>query len=406
LTFSQADFEVQRMRMLRVALLFSCVAAVGLSAQMGGKQFVRPAAGQNPPYSPAIKAGGFVYVSGTLPSDVKGDITAQTRSVFDNLRTVLGKAGTSLDNAASVTVMLKNASDFPAMDAVYKTEFKGEPPARTTVMGDMVLPGALLEVEVTAVANGGPRKAILPEGWMKPTSPYNYAIQSGDTVFLSGLVSRNGKDNSVVQGDMATQVKTCMDNAAAILKAAGLSLNDIVSSRVALRDVAQFDDMNKAYRAFWEKDRPTRATMQTGLPGSYGVEITFVAVSGPHEVVVPPTADGRPGTVGPNYSPAIKVGNRMWISGMSGATADNQGDMKAQTTRTFEGLGRALKAGGFDYKDVIESNVWIRSVSQFNDMNAGYRPVFPTDPPVRSTIGVGALVSPNALVEIALTAEK
>jgi 2-iminobutanoate/2-iminopropanoate deaminase len=304
--------------------------------------------------------------------------------------------------------MLQNASDVAAMDAVYKAQFRGEPPARTTVMGDMVRQGALIEIAVTAVLSGGERKVILPSGWMKPASPYNYAIQSGDTLFMSGLVSRSGKDNSVVQGDMATQVKTAMDNAGEILKAAGMSYGDLVASRVAIRDIAQFDDMNKVYRTYWEKDRPTRATVQAGLPGTFDVEITFVAIKGssPLEVVVPPTADGKPGQVGQNYSPAIKVGDRLFISGLTGSTAANKGDMKGQTTQTLTNLGRALKAAGFDFKDVVASDVWIRNVAHFNDMNEAYRPVFPTDPPVRSTMGTGALVGGDALIEIALAAVK
>ena len=48
---------------------------------------------------------------------------------------------------------------------------------------------------------------------MKSPSPYSYGIRSGSTLFLAGLISRNGRDNQVVKGDMATQVKTAMDNA-------------------------------------------------------------------------------------------------------------------------------------------------------------------------------------------------
>ena len=396
------------MRTLKWALLLSCVLVATSTMQSGAKQFVRPAPGQNPPYSLAVKAGGMIYVSGTLPTDDKGDIKVQTGQVFDNIRNVLKQAGSSMDNVVSATVMLQNAADFPAVDQMYREQFKGEPPARTTVFGDMVRPGALLEIQVTAVPNGAERKAILPAGWMKPTSPYNYAMKTGDTLFLSGLVSRNGKDNSVVAGDVAAQTKVVMDNAGEILKAAGMSYGDLVSSRVAIRDITRFEDMNKVYRTYWEKDRPVRATVQAGLPGTFDVEITMIAIKGssPHEVIIPPAADGTPGQAGPNFSPAIKVGNRLFISGGMGNTDTNKGDMKAQTAETLARLGRSLKAAGFDFKDVVSSEVWITDVSRFADMNEGYRPVFPTDPPVRATIGIPALASRDAIVEIALTAAK
>src|SRR5215213_6711607 len=212
--------------MRRVAFVILLSVTASISAE-SGKQFVRPPAGQTPPYSLAITAGGTIYVAGQLPTDDKGnlaagDITAQATQVFTNLRGILQQAGSSLDNVVHATVMLQNAADFAALDQLYRQQFKGELPARTTVIGSMVRPGALIEIQVVAVPNGAERKAILPAGWAKPTSPYNYAIKSGDTLYLSGLVSRSGRDNAQVQGDIATQTKTIMDNAGEILKAAGM----------------------------------------------------------------------------------------------------------------------------------------------------------------------------------------
>lgn len=386
--------------------------AAALSAQTG-KQFVRPPAGQTPPYNLAITAGGVIYTSGQLPTDdkgnlVAGDITVQAKQVFDNLRGVLQQAGSSLDNAVSAIVMLQNASDFAALDQVYRAQFKAEPPARTTIIGTMVRPGALLEIQITAVPNGAERKVILPQGWMKPTSPYNYAIQSGDTLWLSGLVSRSGSNNTQVQGDIAVQTKTIMDNAGAILKAAGMSFGDLVAGRVALRDMANFQPMNDVYRTYWEKDRPARVSCQAAPPGTFDVEITFTAIKGssPREAIIPPRADGTPGQAGPNFSPAIRVGNRLFISGGTGTTPANASDMKAQTTETLTRFGPALKAAGFDYKDIVASDVFVTDVAKFNDMNDGYRPFFQSDAPVRATVGIGRLAGQGAIVEIMVTAVK
>jgi 2-iminobutanoate/2-iminopropanoate deaminase len=388
------------------------VAALGAQAT-SGKQFVRPPAGQNPPYSLAVKAGGIVYASGQLPTDtsgeiVKGGFDAQAKQVFDNLRAVLAQAGTSLDNAVHVNVMLQNASDMAALDQVYRQQFHGEPPARTTIIGTMVRPGALLEIQVTAVPNGVARKAILPAGWAKPTSPYNYGILAGDTLYLSGLVSRNGRDNAQVQGDIATQVKTIMDNAGEILKAAGMSYGDLAAGHVALRDMTLFAPMNDAYRTYWEKDRPARVSCQAAPPGSYDVEITFVAVKGsaPREVIVPKRADGTSMPIGPNYSPAIKVGNRVWVSGGTGVTDANADDMKAQTVEALTRFGPALRAAGFDYKDVVMADVYVKDVAKYGAMNEGYRTLFASDPPARQTVGVGRLANEKALAEMMIMAAK
>jgi enamine deaminase RidA (YjgF/YER057c/UK114 family) len=106
------------MRVSRAAIVMFVLVS-GLSAQ-SGKQFVRPPAGQTPPYNLAIKAGGAIYVAGQLPTDEKGalvtgDITAQATQVFTNLRGILQQAGSSLDNVVHATVMLQNASDFPTL---------------------------------------------------------------------------------------------------------------------------------------------------------------------------------------------------------------------------------------------------------------------------------------------------
>src|SRR5262245_36809788 len=155
------------MHVSRALLVITCLAAP-LAAQ-SEKKFVRPLPGQTPPYNLAVTAGGVIYVAGQLPTDdkgnlVQGDFAAQAKQVFDNLRSILQQAGSSLDNAVTATVMLQNAADFPALDQIYRQQFKGEPPARTTVIGSMVRPGALLEIQVTAVPNGVQRKVILPAG--------------------------------------------------------------------------------------------------------------------------------------------------------------------------------------------------------------------------------------------------
>src|SRR5206468_10389979 len=101
------------------------LSVVGFLSAQADKKFVRPLPGQTPPYSLAVAAGGVIYVSGQLPTDEKGnvvagDITVQAKQVFDNLRTVLQQAGSSLDSVVSTTLMLQNAADFPTLDQIYR----------------------------------------------------------------------------------------------------------------------------------------------------------------------------------------------------------------------------------------------------------------------------------------------
>ncbi len=302
------------------------------------------------PFSSATKADGLVYVSGTIVAE--GDIRNQTTKVLQSIDETLKKAGSSLAMAASVQVYIKNAADFAAMNEVYRTFFKADPPARTTIVSDFVVPGALLEISAVAIPNGGERKVIHPASWMKSPNPYSYGIKSGSTLFLAGLVSRNGKDNSVVEGPMGVQTKAVLDNAAAILKEAGMSFDNVVSSKVFITDGTKFQEMNETYRTFFTKDPPARATVVAPLMGAANVvEITLTASSLPKQVFTTPAADGTPGKPSPILSSAVKVGNRLYLSGLLGNTAANKGDTQAQTAEILARVGRTLQVAGFGWGD-------------------------------------------------------
>jgi 2-iminobutanoate/2-iminopropanoate deaminase len=116
-----------------------------------------PAPFQGAPYSQAIKANGFVFVSGQLslrPGDKElsaGDIGAQTEQVLANLRAILESAGTSLDNLVKTTVFLQNLDDFGGMNEVYSKHVGERPPARSTVEVAKLPSGALVEIEAIAL---------------------------------------------------------------------------------------------------------------------------------------------------------------------------------------------------------------------------------------------------------------
>src|SRR6476620_7204432 len=247
------------MRLLATIAVLAC--GVTLAAQ-SGRQIITTGGNPSLPFSPAVKAGGLVYVAGAIGDGstplAKGDIKAQTKQTLDAISKTLKAAGSSLANAASVTVYLRNSSDFAAMNEVYATYFPANPPARTTVVVTQPLASAdgLVEISMIAIPDGGDRTVIHPEGWIKVPAPYSYGIKSGNTLFLAGLVSRNGKDNTTVKGDMTAQTKTILDNGAAILKQAGMTFADVVASRVYLTDDSTFQAMNAAYRTYFSEVPP------------------------------------------------------------------------------------------------------------------------------------------------------
>ena len=128
---------------------------------MADKEVVRteaaPAPFQGAPYSQAIKANGFVFISGQLalrPGEkdlMGGEIGAQTEQVFANLRAILEEAGSSLDQLVKTTVFLQNLDDFAGMNEVYAKHVGSTPPARSTVEVAKLPSGALVEIEAIAL---------------------------------------------------------------------------------------------------------------------------------------------------------------------------------------------------------------------------------------------------------------
>ncbi len=112
------------------------------------------------PFSHAVRAGGFLFVTGqipTLPDDptklIEGDITIQTHQVMKNLITVLNAANTSLENVVFVRIYLVNFQDFDKMNTVYKSYFDSDKlPARTCIGVTGLAVGASVEIDLIAKA--------------------------------------------------------------------------------------------------------------------------------------------------------------------------------------------------------------------------------------------------------------
>jgi 2-iminobutanoate/2-iminopropanoate deaminase len=110
------------------------------------------------PYSQAIKANGFVFISGQTAFDpstgkpIEGDTAEQTVRTFENLKAILEAAGSSLDRVVKVSVFLKDMNDFSAMNEVYARYFPANPPARSTVEVARLPRDFRVEIDLIALA--------------------------------------------------------------------------------------------------------------------------------------------------------------------------------------------------------------------------------------------------------------
>ena len=109
------------------------------------------------PYSPAVRAGGFVYLSGQIAADpdtgdlTGGDVQAQCARVFENHKLVLDACGLTLEDVVKANVYLKDMNDFAKMNEAYASFFTGHPPARTTVEVARLPRDVSIEIELIAL---------------------------------------------------------------------------------------------------------------------------------------------------------------------------------------------------------------------------------------------------------------
>jgi 2-iminobutanoate/2-iminopropanoate deaminase len=279
------------------------------------------------------------------------------------------------------------------MNGVYRTYFTSSPPARTTVAVDLP-PGVLIQVSAVAVPTGTSRVCLQPSTWVKSPRPYSYMVRTGDLVFVSGLVSRRGTDDQVVPGSVSVQTRTILDNAATLLRTAGLTFDNVLATRVFLVDDADFEAMNTEYRRRFAKDPPARATAITGLMGSDAmVEISFIASALPKEIIGPLVSPTLP------VSTAVRAGSRVFLSGMTGTTDTNAADPASQATEAFGHLSHALSLAGLTPADVVDTTVYLPRLSDAAAIDDVYGGFFAADPPARTVAGA-RLIARTGLFEI------
>ena len=343
----------------------------------------------------------LVFVSATSAPDAGPDVGKQTALTLARLDERLRAERSSLGDAVAVTVYLRRAADFAAMNDAYRQAWKALPPTRTTVVTEPADTGTLVQMTVAAVPAGTERRLVHPASWVASPNPYSYGVRTGDLLVLSGLISRNGRDNTVVTGDIAVQTRTVLDNARELLDAAGLSLPHVVSARVFLPDLADFEGMNRVYREYFPEAPPARATVGAALTApAYKVEMTFVASAGPRRVV---QGEGAPN---PNLSAAIVAGDTAFISGLlpDAAIVNGGGGAEAQTRDVVRKIDGLLAKADMSRADVRDLLVYVTDAEAGRAAVAVCREVFGAKPAV--TPVVISLAMARARVEIMTIAAK
>jgi len=110
--------------------------------------------------------------------------------------------------------------------------------------------------------------------------PYSQAVRSGNFLFCSGQIQLDPKSGQIVSGDIATQTRRVLDNVEAVLKAEGLTFENIVKTIIFLTDLGDFQTVNEIYGSYFKQQPPARSTVQvSALPKGAKVEIEVIAVA-------------------------------------------------------------------------------------------------------------------------------
>jgi 2-iminobutanoate/2-iminopropanoate deaminase len=110
--------------------------------------------------------------------------------------------------------------------------------------------------------------------------PYSQAVRSGDLLFCSGQIPLDPKSGQIVSGDIAAQTRRVLDNIAAVLKADGVTFENVVKTTIFLTDLGDFQTVNEIYSSYLKQQPPARSTVQvSALPKGANVEIEVIAVA-------------------------------------------------------------------------------------------------------------------------------
>ena len=206
------------------------------------------------------------------------DFAGQVSQALSNVQAVLRGAGMDFGNVVWINIYLTDAHNMAAMDDVYWKMIGPSPPARTVLTVAALPDGEMVEINCIAVADTSQRKEIWPAGWPRGPRADPPAIQAGELLYLSaqaGVDPLTGK----LKSDFSSETKQALDNVSTILKAAHMSMKNVLWVNPYFSTSGQYDVMGKVYKTYFEfGNTPGRGTIQVvGLPRDQHIVFSCIA---------------------------------------------------------------------------------------------------------------------------------
>jgi len=404
MTINHAAKILALMPVMLLALLFT-----GAQAQpAGGAYKVIKTERAGAVSSDGILAGKTLYVAAQDGRNSDGSLPAsfpqQVKQSLDHVREVLKAASMDMGNLVWVQLYLTSAQDIAAMNDVYWQSIGANPPARTVLVAAGLPGGQKVQINAIAVASSAKRQVITPAGWPHGRRTDPAGIQADDVLYIS---AQSGADpvTGKLPADYAQEVKQSLDNVGAVLKAANMTMANVVwtnpymaspQARAASDVLAhngqmqplQMAAMNKVYASYFEfGNTPGRGTMElAALPA--GARIVFTAIAGA-DLTQRKSIRPRNMPPSPTASPGIVYRDTYYMSGKSGFIP-GQGivtqDVELQLRQTMRNLLDDLEEADMDFPDVVFSEVYVRDIKDADRVQALYGTFFKGVFPARTTL--------------------
>ena len=240
---------------------------------------------------------------------------------------------------------------------------------------------------------------------LEQTAHYSRALRAGDTVLQAGTTSLDRAGNVRGVGDVAAQVDAIMKIAAWSMGKAGGRLDDVVRNRMYVTDMALGDAAARAAAKYFQAARPAATLVEVNALNrpEMLIEIELDAIDGAG-ASARRISSGRPTEATFAYSRAVRVGERVLVSGTTTLNAAGQveapGDMYRQTRMTLDTIFGALAQAGAAREDLVYTKTYVTDLTRLDDYTRGWVEALGDVRPVSTLLGIPALLRPEMLIEI------
>ncbi|WP_281648799.1 RidA family protein [Parendozoicomonas sp. Alg238-R29] len=363
-------------------------------------------------------------------SIVAGGVREQAKQCLENIKVIVESVGHIMADVVKINVFLTNIADLAAVEEVYATFFQGYPPVRTALaVAALPMDGALVQMDAL-ISNGEGTHPQAPCDLVKvarntanaPQSPFStQTVAFSHYNNISAQLPVDPKTGNVVAGGVKEQARQCLKNIKAILESIDVPFDDIVKMGIFVRNPADIDAVNEAYKTFFPDSAIARAVgyvparsivAASGLPMDALVQMDAVvshgdgtppqAVEDRHGIVIKANNTGNaPKCALHTHTVAFSHYNHIAAQLPLDAQTNQVvgASVKEQAEQCLKNIQAIVESIGHVMDDAVKINIQLKRIADLDAVNEIYPTFFKGDLPARTVIGVSDIPM-DALVQI------